>query len=52
MSSKKINTEQDSNASHENEELNELNKIVKKTALQDKVLKKMIEEIKKSTNAK
>lgn len=49
MKLKKINTVKDSKNSHINKELNELNILIKKTKLQDKVLKKMIEEIKKST---
>lgn len=52
MNSKKSNPRQDSNVSHESEETNELNKLVKKTKLQNKVLKKMIEEIKKSSESK
>jgi hypothetical protein len=52
MKSEKLNTVQDSKISHVEEEPNELNKMVKKTMLQNKVLKKMIEEMKKSTNHK
>jgi hypothetical protein len=52
MKSQKTNPEQGSNISHENDEANELNDLVKKTTLQDKVLKKMIEEIKKLTKDK
>jgi hypothetical protein len=52
MKSIKLNTDQDAKNSRANEEVDDLNKLVKKTMLQDKVLKKMIEEIKKSTNDK
>ena len=52
MKSKKNNPVQDSKNSPADEEPDDLNKLVKKTMIQDKVLKKMIEEIKKSTNDK
>jgi len=52
MKSNKPNTEEDSKSLNKNEEPNELNKLVKITIAQDKVLKKMIEEIKKSSKDK
>ena len=52
MKPKKLNSNQDSENSRTNEDPDDLNKLVKITILQDKVLKKMIEEIKiqQSTN--
>jgi hypothetical protein len=52
MKSIKLNTDQDAKNSHVDEEPDDLTKLVKKTRIQDKVLKKMIEEIEKSTNDK
>ena len=45
MNTKRLNIEKGANVSHKNEEANELYRLVKKTKLQDKLLKKMIEEI-------